>query len=242
MHPRRLRCSSLKYSRYSRSSRLAGGAPRPSRCDARLSQRAARCRRTCGKAGRPKRAGRAELGQVAPVVVGCRQHVEQSLHHGIVVRAGRRLERLLHVVIARDERRVVPPHEVFGLGRRLRLPPAAGRQPAMPRLELGIGVRRQSPTRRPPWVSDRKVFVKSADCRCIQVEEVVDERLVSSSWVNSPSFARMPSSQCCSNRSGKRSSAAVARSTARSTSRSNSGNIASASRARFHCAIDGWLP
>src|SRR5882672_9745156 len=45
MHPRRLRCSSLKYSRYSRSSRLAGGAPRPSRCDARLSPRAARLRR-----------------------------------------------------------------------------------------------------------------------------------------------------------------------------------------------------
>src|SRR6266571_950401 len=40
MHPRRLRCSSLKYSRYSRSSRLAGGAPHPSRCDARLSPRA----------------------------------------------------------------------------------------------------------------------------------------------------------------------------------------------------------
>src|SRR5438093_103949 len=41
MHPRWLRCSSLKYSRYSRSSRLAGGAPRPSRCDARLSPRPA---------------------------------------------------------------------------------------------------------------------------------------------------------------------------------------------------------
>src|SRR6266850_565519 len=41
MHPLWLRCSSLKYSRYSRSSRLAGGAPRPSRCDARLSPRAA---------------------------------------------------------------------------------------------------------------------------------------------------------------------------------------------------------
>src|SRR6266852_3707459 len=40
MHPRRLRCSSLKYSRYSRSSRLAREAPRPSRCDARLSPRA----------------------------------------------------------------------------------------------------------------------------------------------------------------------------------------------------------
>src|ERR1700716_2710532 len=39
MHPRRLRCSSLKYSRYSRSSRLAGRAPRPSRCDAGLSPR-----------------------------------------------------------------------------------------------------------------------------------------------------------------------------------------------------------
>src|SRR2546425_11008787 len=42
MHPRWLRCSSLKYSRYSQSSRLAIGAPRPSRCDARLSPRAAR--------------------------------------------------------------------------------------------------------------------------------------------------------------------------------------------------------
>ena len=41
MHPRWRRCSSLKYSRYSRSSRLASGAPRPSRCDARLSPRAA---------------------------------------------------------------------------------------------------------------------------------------------------------------------------------------------------------
>src|SRR6185436_4909893 len=41
MHPRGLRCSFLKYSRYSRSSRLARGAPRPSRCDARLSPRAA---------------------------------------------------------------------------------------------------------------------------------------------------------------------------------------------------------
>src|SRR5882724_6433212 len=44
MHPRWLRCSSLKYSRYSRSSRLAIGAPRPSRCDARLSPRAAKAR------------------------------------------------------------------------------------------------------------------------------------------------------------------------------------------------------
>src|ERR687891_466806 len=40
MHPRGLRCSSLKYSRYSRSSRLAREAPRPSRCDATLSPRA----------------------------------------------------------------------------------------------------------------------------------------------------------------------------------------------------------
>src|SRR5881409_3777916 len=42
MHPRRRRCSSFKYSRYSQSSRLAGGAPRSSRCDARLSPRAVR--------------------------------------------------------------------------------------------------------------------------------------------------------------------------------------------------------
>jgi hypothetical protein len=39
MHPRWLRCSSLKYSRYSQSSRLAIGAPRPSRCDAGRSAR-----------------------------------------------------------------------------------------------------------------------------------------------------------------------------------------------------------
>src|SRR5204863_21147 len=47
MHPLRRRCSSFKYSRYSQSSRLARGAPRPSRCDARLAPRAAshcRCR------------------------------------------------------------------------------------------------------------------------------------------------------------------------------------------------------
>src|SRR3989442_9286379 len=44
MHPRRLRCSSRKSSRYSRSSRRAGGAPRPSRCDARLSPRAVNLR------------------------------------------------------------------------------------------------------------------------------------------------------------------------------------------------------
>ena len=41
MHPRRLRGASLTYSRYARSSRLAGGAPRSSRCDARLAPRAA---------------------------------------------------------------------------------------------------------------------------------------------------------------------------------------------------------
>ena len=41
MHPARRRCSSLKYSRYSRSSRLAGRAPRRSRCDAGLLPRAA---------------------------------------------------------------------------------------------------------------------------------------------------------------------------------------------------------
>src|SRR5205814_105972 len=44
---RRLRCSSLKYSRYSRSSRLACGAPRPSRCDARLSPRAVKVFSAC---------------------------------------------------------------------------------------------------------------------------------------------------------------------------------------------------
>jgi hypothetical protein len=41
MHPRGLRCSSIKYRRYSQSSRLAREAPHPSRCDARLPPRAA---------------------------------------------------------------------------------------------------------------------------------------------------------------------------------------------------------
>src|SRR5207244_8275347 len=42
MHPRCLRCASLKYSRYSRSSRLVSGAPRRPRCDAGFSPRAAK--------------------------------------------------------------------------------------------------------------------------------------------------------------------------------------------------------
>ena len=41
MHPRWLRCSSFKYSRYSQSSRLAIGAPRRSRCDDGVAPRAA---------------------------------------------------------------------------------------------------------------------------------------------------------------------------------------------------------
>ena len=44
MHPASRRCSSLKYSRYYRSSRLAIRAPRPSRCNAGLAPRAASTR------------------------------------------------------------------------------------------------------------------------------------------------------------------------------------------------------
>ena len=51
MHPRGLRCSSRKYSWYSRSSRLAREAPRPYRCDAGLSRRTA-------SRGRSHRVGR----------------------------------------------------------------------------------------------------------------------------------------------------------------------------------------
>jgi hypothetical protein len=50
MHPRWLRCSFLRYSRYSRSSRLASGAPHRSRCSPGLSPRAART--TCPSASR----------------------------------------------------------------------------------------------------------------------------------------------------------------------------------------------
>jgi hypothetical protein len=46
------RCSSFKYSRYSQSSRLASGAPRPPRCDAGLAPRAARPRRGAFRTGR----------------------------------------------------------------------------------------------------------------------------------------------------------------------------------------------
>ena len=42
MHPRWRRCSSLNYTRYSQSSRLAIGAPRRSRCSPGLSPRAVR--------------------------------------------------------------------------------------------------------------------------------------------------------------------------------------------------------
>jgi hypothetical protein len=52
MHPRWPRCSSLKYSRYSRSSRLAIEAPRPSRCDARRSPRAVKDRFSIEERGR----------------------------------------------------------------------------------------------------------------------------------------------------------------------------------------------
>ena len=46
MHPRSLRCSSVKCRRYSRSSRLAHEAPHSPRCDAGLSPRTARKART----------------------------------------------------------------------------------------------------------------------------------------------------------------------------------------------------
>ena len=60
MHPRGLRCSSFKYSRHSRSSRLAHGAPRRPRCDAGVSPRAASDRRPAED--------RRELGRESPVV------------------------------------------------------------------------------------------------------------------------------------------------------------------------------
>ena len=61
MHPRWLRGSSLTYSRYARSSRLAIGAPRPSRCDARLAPRAVETP--------PTRASWLELGLIPAAAV-----------------------------------------------------------------------------------------------------------------------------------------------------------------------------
>ena len=110
------------------------------------------------------------------MVVGARQHVEQSLHHGKVVAAGRRLERLLHVVIARDERRVVPSHQVLGLGGRLRLPPAARRQSPLPRLHFGIGIV-ASTTEAP--ASQRPESVREVGRPSLHPgEQVVGQRLV----------------------------------------------------------------
>src|SRR5687768_13439952 len=63
MHPRWRRCSSLKYSRYSRSSRLASGAPRPSRCDAGVSPRAVNLPRM-------RRLGGASLLIIGSIVLG----------------------------------------------------------------------------------------------------------------------------------------------------------------------------
>src|ERR1700681_694631 len=51
MHPARRGCSSLKYSRYSRSSRLASRAHRRPRCNAGLSPRAAQDSRRCATDG-----------------------------------------------------------------------------------------------------------------------------------------------------------------------------------------------
>src|SRR5438093_7964164 len=77
--PRRwLRCSSLKYSRYSRSSRLAGGAPRPSRCDARLSPRAVD-RRARQLANRPQRRLRRVEAETEVLVVVGREHISRLM-------------------------------------------------------------------------------------------------------------------------------------------------------------------
>ena len=81
------------------------------------------------------RAWRTEHRQVAIVIVGSRQCLQQSLHHGHVT-AGRGRKGRLHVVIARDDRRVVLPHQGFDFGARLRLPPQARHPPTTPGLEF----------------------------------------------------------------------------------------------------------
>ena len=71
MHPRRRRCSSLKYAEYSRSSRLAGVAPRPSRCDAGIAPRTASCysrSRTVGSALNVRRAGTRHAAIATPAI------------------------------------------------------------------------------------------------------------------------------------------------------------------------------
>src|ERR671919_770919 len=73
MHPLRLRCSSLTYSRYARSSRLAGGAPRPARCYARLLPRTAMHRRDFVRlAGAGLAAGAAAAGTPLEAVQSAR--------------------------------------------------------------------------------------------------------------------------------------------------------------------------
>ena len=70
MHPRGLRCDSLKYRRYYRSLRLFRGAPRPSRCDARLSPRPAR-----GRVRRPDRGARRRASPHAGWLSALRPHM-----------------------------------------------------------------------------------------------------------------------------------------------------------------------
>src|SRR5688500_1503456 len=67
----------------------------------------------------------AEAGAIVAVVVGRAQHVEQAFERREVAGHGGG-ERLLHVVIARDERGIVAAHEGFHLVARLRRARVAG--------------------------------------------------------------------------------------------------------------------
>ena len=78
-----------------------------------------------------------ERGQVAVVIVGFCEHVEQPVHHGEVVLT-RGLQRLLYLVITWDERGIVTTHQALDFGGRLRLPAAARVQPVVPRVVLRI--------------------------------------------------------------------------------------------------------
>jgi len=72
-----------------------------------------------------------QSGTAARVVVRRVQPGQQALHHGDVILGGRGRERRLHVVVARNHRRVVPAHQAFGLGAR-RARATASLQPAEP--------------------------------------------------------------------------------------------------------------
>ena len=140
-------------------------------------------------------------------------------------------------MIARDERRVVPAHQILTLGTRLRLPQAARLEPLMPELEFGIGRRglqgetlgreraeRVGEVGEPPVGPGDKMINKRPVFGVLLEQPQLQSHAVQPVLLELETVAvlhHLHQLECMSE--------------------SNSGNIASASRPRFHWAICGWL-